>query len=277
MTGGKKRRPTEFHYYDWHFNRWFGSETMARAFALGGLTGAAASGCYRQLLDHCYKSGDIPADLPGLAALCGLSVDEFSVVYPTFENKFYAHKSKPGRLTCDEVQLRRREWKNKTKQNASAGAKGGQKTRINKPNPDSELDSDRLASAERPLSEERRKKKEEINNKKEERENPNPFPPSPPKDERYKLDETFEPFAEAYRGIKPDLLAEDLIEAHYAWRYLDFEQKADRLTALFTRIDSGTWSDPAFIPKPKKFIASEWKRQILTPQKKQSKVEELFG
>lgn len=106
-----KRRPAEFHYYDWDFNLWFGSETRARCKAIPGdypmgLLANAAEGAYRNLLDYCYKQGDIPGDIGGLSALCGMSPEVFEMVWPAFRNKFVKAR-RTGRLTLREIRHRR--------------------------------------------------------------------------------------------------------------------------------------------------------------------------
>jgi hypothetical protein len=163
------RRPAEFHYYDWDFNLWFGSETRANCRALPseypmGLLGNAAEGAYRNLLDYCYKHGDIPADIGGLSALSAMSPEVFEMVWPAFSNKFQAHKSKPGRLVHGQVSTRLRAFKQKRKQKVDAGSLSAQKRRTNKSISNNNLDStptaevsDRVAGADHEV---RSKKKE---------------------------------------------------------------------------------------------------------------------
>lgn len=160
------RRPTEFHYYDWHFNRWFGSETRARCKALGGLLGQAAIGCARELFDYCYKDGSIPSDLDTLASLCSLTKTQMEKVWAAIGPKFQAHKSLPGRLGNAEVDIRRRVFKVSAKQKSHAGVASARKRAADKTNEDSNLSNDRATGVERPLD-----KKEEIRNKKEETSN----------------------------------------------------------------------------------------------------------
>lgn len=126
------RKPADFHYYDWDFNDWFGSETRARCRSLPndypmGLLANAAEGAYRNLLDYCYKEGDIPSDLGGLAALCGLDAEIFKLVWPAFRSKFSAHKKEPSRLVNDQVSLRRKTFLQKRKISSQNGRAGAQK------------------------------------------------------------------------------------------------------------------------------------------------------
>lgn len=181
-----KRRPAEFHYYDWDFNLWFGSETRAHCKALPGeypmgLISNAAEGAYRNLLDYCYKQGDIPADLGGLAALCGMTPDVFQLVWPAFRHKFQVHKSKPGRLTHEMVSIRLRAWKSKQKQKSSAGASSAENRRIYKGNGINGLVNEiqqELNGRSTGVDHEVRSKKKEVRSKKkEEEETPLPLLP----------------------------------------------------------------------------------------------------
>lgn len=162
-----KRREPKFHYYDWDFNRWFGSSTRAHCKALGGLKAQAAAGVYRELLDYCYKDGSIPSDLGGLAALAGLSVEDFEELWPTFRGKFRRHKKDPMRLVNDEVETRRRAWKAKVKKNSRAGVKSAQKRGAVKDNDGNDLANGRSTVVQRVLN---HKSNKVISNKKEEKE-----------------------------------------------------------------------------------------------------------
>lgn len=166
-----KRRPAEFHYYDWAFNRWFGSETRARCHALKGdypegLLANAAKGIYRDLLDYCAKDGDIPADMEGLAALGGCSVEVIELIWPTIRGKFHAHRRKPGRLVNDEVDIRRRAFVQKRKQTSHAGATSAQKRGKVKPSSNNDFDNDRSTTVQRPLNEEERREEKRREEKK---------------------------------------------------------------------------------------------------------------
>jgi hypothetical protein len=130
------RRPAEFHYYDWSFTRWFGSNTRvkarsipvhalppairelppeAREFVLDAVR-LAAAGAYRELLDYCYNDGEIPGDLGSIANLCGCGPELIEVVFPTFKSKFHASKRRDGKLVNDEVNIRRKSFSEKRKQ-----------------------------------------------------------------------------------------------------------------------------------------------------------------
>lgn len=157
----RRYRRTEFHYYDWDFNRWFGSETRARCRALGGILALAAEGAYKNLLDYCYQAGDVPADIEGLAALSGCSVEEFEKLWPAFRDKFRAAKSKKGRLVNDEALMRRRAFEKQLRHNSEAGSKSGEKRRINKSNDDNGLSNGCSTGVERVFNHEERSKKYE--------------------------------------------------------------------------------------------------------------------
>jgi len=150
-----KRTPAEFHYVEWHFRRWLGSETRARCQAVGGLLGCATKGAYRDLLDFCYDGGSIPADLPGLAAICGLAVEDMEKIWPTIRGKFQVHKKDSSRLVNNEVETRRREFKRTQKINSHAGRKSAEKRGSLSGKEINELGNDRSTGVQRPFNQKR--------------------------------------------------------------------------------------------------------------------------
>jgi hypothetical protein len=84
-------------------------------------------------------------------------------------------------------------------------------------------------------------------------------------------DESLAPLREIYSQAGAPVIDEDWIEAHAFWRKLDFEQKLERVKAARERIEAGTWADPVFIPRPRKFIEREWKRPIAVPKSVRAK------
>ena len=83
----------------------------------------------------------------------------------------------------------------------------------------------------------------------------------------WKLDETYAPFVALYRGSGKAVIDEDFAAAWYDWKILDFEQKQHRINALADNLQGNKYSDPNYIPAPKKFILQEYKRPIRAPVK----------
>ena len=86
------------------------------------------------------------------------------------------------------------------------------------------------------------------------------------------MDESYCPFVELYRGSGKPVINEDFADAWWQWKLLDFEQKRMRIDRLKSNLDNQLYSDPTYIPMPRKFIEREWKRE-LRPQPKARTVE----
>jgi hypothetical protein len=76
------------------------------------------------------------------------------------------------------------------------------------------------------------------------------------------MDESFTPFVELYRSSGKSLIDEDFSEAWWKWRVLDFEQKQKRIDRLKYNLQAHCYGGPNFIPAPKKFVETEWKREL---------------
>lgn len=251
-----KRRPTEFHYIDWDFNRWFGSETRARCLAVqapelpSGIAGAAARGIYLDLLFYCAKDGSIPADIGGLSALAGVSPEVLDLVWPTLRTKFKVSKRDSGRLVNDEIDTRRRAWKQKRKQNASAGAKSAQKRGLITGNKTNDLGNDRSTPVQRPFNQEIGKRKEEEGKRKEEV----PQPTISPAELAAELIDKYPAKVGVEAGVRWYLS-----ELDHATDPLELHEKV--LAGLQRYLDSDRWRDretgelqPKFIPGLPKFL-----------------------
>lgn len=92
--------------------------------------------------------------------------------------------------------------------------------------------------------------------------------------QQWKSDEPFVRFVIDYRSTGAPLIDEDFTEAYtFGWKPLDWEQKSERVKALAERI--GQFSqEPAFVPKPVKFLKQEWKRPLRPSANGKSPVEE---
>jgi hypothetical protein len=77
---------------------------------------------------------------------------------------------------------------------------------------------------------------------------------------RFETDEAFMRFRTKYESCGQPFLDEDYTEAfELFWRKLDFEQKLARVKAVDTH-RKDYCSGPRFVPKPLKFLQTEWKR-----------------
>ncbi len=78
----------------------------------------------------------------------------------------------------------------------------------------------------------------------------------------WKSDEPFARFVVDYKSTGAAVIDEDFTEAYaFGWKPLDWEPKAMRVKALAERLAQFT-KDPAFVPKPVKFLKQEWKRPL---------------
>jgi len=79
---------------------------------------------------------------------------------------------------------------------------------------------------------------------------------------RWKHDEAFMRFTVDYLATGGAFVDEDFREAfEFCWKTLDFEQRLARMAALKNHAEE-YHSDPRFVPKPLKFLRTEWERPI---------------
>ncbi len=82
----------------------------------------------------------------------------------------------------------------------------------------------------------------------------------------WEQDSEFARFAADYMATGGSFIAEDFAEAwQFCWKGLDFEQKLERIQALNKHAED-YHAEPRFIPKPKKFLDTEWKRDPKPPK-----------
>ena len=82
----------------------------------------------------------------------------------------------------------------------------------------------------------------------------------------WEQDEQFARFAADYMATGAALIGEDFAEAwQWAWKPLDFEQKLERIAALNKHAEEYR-ANPGFVPRPRKFLDSEWKRDLKPPR-----------
>jgi hypothetical protein len=100
-----------------------------------------------------------------------------------------------------------------------------------------------------------------------------PPPPIPPSAPSWKNDESYTPFVVVWREVqtvtgKP-LIDEDFAEAYFRWKQLDLEQRPMAIQHVRERLDLGVWAgntDPQYIPMPKRYLGSEYKRPVVPPK-----------
>ena len=93
----------------------------------------------------------------------------------------------------------------------------------------------------------------------------------------WESDAAFQAFASDYRRTGAALIDDDFREAfQWAWKPLDFEQRMERHKALIEKLTRGYFNHPQMVPRPKKFLLSEWKRPAVVPMpRKESRSEML--
>jgi hypothetical protein len=78
----------------------------------------------------------------------------------------------------------------------------------------------------------------------------------------WQQDAEFVAFRDRYMETGGSFIDRDFAEAYeFRWRKFDFEQKAARLAALGLHAEEYR-SNPRFVPKPQKFLESEWERPV---------------
>lgn len=88
----------------------------------------------------------------------------------------------------------------------------------------------------------------------------------------WKTDEAYQTFVQRYLSTGGAFIDEDFASAHtFVWKTLDWEQKAERIAAINERIAAEAWDNPRFVPKPEKFLKSEWSRPILAKAQTKTK------
>lgn len=97
----------------------------------------------------------------------------------------------------------------------------------------------------------------------------------------WSMDESYAGFCELYRRSGALVSDEDFALAWHVWKLLDWEQKRDRAERFAAGMDAGEWSEPRFIPRPRNFLQSHWKRPLPTQspskhQQSKNEVERLF-
>lgn len=89
--------------------------------------------------------------------------------------------------------------------------------------------------------------------------------PVPPPVHTWQSDAPFSKFVVDYKSTGASVIDEDFTEAfQFGWKPLDWEQKAERVKALAERLAQFS-QEPAFVPKPVKFLKQEWKRPLRPP------------
>jgi uncharacterized protein YdaU (DUF1376 family) len=110
-----------FYWYPWYVGEWMSSGT-ARAMTL------EQRGLFRELLDHQWNEGSLPADETQLQRLASATPEEFSRSWPIVKQRFTPRK---GRLCNGRLEEIRKDQLTKSRKQ-SAAAKKAAKARWNK-------------------------------------------------------------------------------------------------------------------------------------------------
>lgn len=266
----KKDRMPEVHFYEWSVSRWTGSTTRM-------LLDSSGRGIYRELIDLCYTQGSCPKDPVIQARFCGCTEAEIERVWPSISKHFFADKHDSSRLRNAVADVYRKNYfgfckrqkKNRTGSAVSVPQKPNKVIGIG----DSGQEvSDQVCHTK--LDDTRRDETIQDEVRRDDTSGgggesaPPPKPAAPLSlvvQPEWKRDEAFSRFAADYLSTGGAFIDEDFLDAHqWCWKKLDFEQRLERVRALAMHLP--TWTDPGFIPRPRKFLETEWKRPALVPK-----------
>lgn len=75
-------------------------------------------------------------------------------------------------------------------------------------------------------------------------------------------DEGFQHFTASYLATGANVIEEDFEDAfRFVWSKLTFAEQMERMAALTSH--ARFWDEPRFIPRPRKFLETEWKREAV--------------
>lgn len=100
--------------YPWYISDWRNSEAVMEM-------NLAEKGLYRELLDHCWETGSLPADARLLTRIARCTGKEFTRCFPKVKEQFY---EKDGRLWHRKIDEKREELKRWKDERAASGKKG---------------------------------------------------------------------------------------------------------------------------------------------------------
>lgn len=93
---------------------------------------------------------------------------------------------------------------------------------------------------------------------------------------RWRSDEGFHAFREAYAETGKPLIDSDWADTHFDWRMLDFEQKRAAVEGVRARVEAKVWNDPQYVPLPKNYLQKrEWQRMLPVRQTEADRIAAL--
>jgi hypothetical protein len=222
--------------------RWFPADAEGDDF-YASLTDAEGW-TYHRLLNRSWLNEGIPSDLDELAKVLGKTRAYIDRVWPKLRKRWVASPNNSEKLVNPRQEEERTHAQSKSER-ATESIRTRYERRTNElPRARARADSDSVyGSSEGKESEENQRQ---------------------PKLRRYsaawKSDSSFAKFALDYLSTGASLIDNDFAEAYeLSWKRLDFEQKLDRI-AGFNRHAAEYRAAPAYVPRPLKFLETEWER-----------------
>lgn len=203
----------------------------------------AELGFYVRCLNHAWLNRGLPADSKERARCLRVSESYLSKMWARVGNCFELSPHDQNRLVNNRQEFERSKALDKSKNNTRAV-----RTRYERStNVDERSENVGIRASDSDSSEVSRKE-------------------DAVKFGSWETDESFHPLIVLYRQSGKPVIDEDFIDAWWAWKILDFEQKRMRIDRLKSNLDRHLYNDPTFIPAPRKFIEREWKRELRAPK-----------
>ena len=237
----------------------------------------AELGFYHRCLDHAWVNGGLPADLTELAELFHRTRTQLDKVWLKVSKCWY---EQDGRLFNRRQEEERAHVIEKSEANRRPGNANAKKLNANAFSEKRERVSEkRVENANDPQRARARADSDSllvVDSLKQE----NPIEEKPVvirSRPEWETDPAFQAFVSDYRRTGAAVIDEDFQEAfQWAWKPLDFEQRMDRHKALIEKLVRGYFDNPKMVPRPKKFLLSEWKRPaVVSVPHKESRSEML--
>lgn len=210
-------------------------------------------GLFWTLLNLCWINDGLPFETEELAVLVGVPEETFLRLWRKVGKSFYLDGSV---LKNPRQEQERKEASESYARRRDAGAKGGNARAMLQQcysNASSRAyDSDSGSVSDSSEKQEKQKKAE-------------------PKNQAPLHDELWGKFKEIYFPLRPDFIDDDFTDAYHGWKVLDPGQKLDRIAVIQERLRVGQWSTGRweFIPKPKRYLARDYKIPVVAPRTRQ--------
>jgi len=217
------------------------------------LLDAREAGIYLFALNHAWVNDGLPSDPAEIGRMLKIPIRDFRAAWARVSKCFH---------TCDDGRLRNKrqeEERNHAKAKSEQASKSVRARRDRSPAPDGqeELNGNSTAALR---SYEVSKPSVGVRTSESE------YASSSECSSSFSTDDIFARFQKDYLALGGAFIPDDFSKAYsICWRYLDFEQKLDRVRAL-NRHSEEYASEPRFIPNPLKFLQTEWERPVRPPK-----------